>query len=78
MTKSKDKLSIKEKSLKDLKDLVVKKIKERDVAKIETLTGKNKNLKLYKNLKIEVARILTLISEKSILETLNKIKENKK
>jgi hypothetical protein len=36
--------------------------------KMEILGGKEKNLKLHRNLRSEVAKILTLIKEKEILE----------
>jgi len=77
MASKKSKITYKDKSVKELRDLAEKKIKERDEAKMEMVVGKSKNLKAYKNLKAEVARILTNLREKSILESLNKIKEDK-
>ena len=77
MASKKSKITYKDKSVKELRDLAEKKIKERDEAKMEMVVGKSKNLKAYKNLKAEVARILTNLREKSILESLDKIKEDK-
>lgn len=36
--------------------------------KMQILAGKEKNLKLYRNLRAEIAKILTLVREKEILE----------
>lgn len=46
---------------------------------MEIVSGKNKNLREYKNLRRELAKILTLASEKKIIEKIEveKAKEEK-
>lgn len=74
--KKADLQSFKTKSMEDLKKLVEEKKKAAIEARLKALSGQEKNLKLVKNLRVEIARILTLIKEKSIVEKIEK-KENK-
>lgn len=68
--KKKDFKDLKEKSIKDLKKMVFEKKSEVGKKSMETLSGKEKNPKLVRNLKRDIARIMTLISEKEIVEKL--------
>jgi ribosomal protein L29 len=78
--KKKDLQSLKTKSLIELKKLAEEKKIESEAVKAKVIAGQEKNLKARKNLRIEVARILTLIREKSIIESLEvkEVKEEKK
>jgi ribosomal protein L29 len=68
--KRKDYTDLKEKTIKELVKLASAKKAEATKKKMEILGGKEKNLKLHRNLRAEVAKILTLIREKEILEKL--------
>lgn len=61
--------------IKDLKKLVVAKKLESEKAKMKILGGREKNFKIKENLSREIAKILTLIREKEIIESLEKGKE---
>ena len=61
---------LREKTPKELMKIVMKKKAEAEMAKMKILSGKEKNLKLTKNLTHEVAKILTLVREKEIVESL--------
>jgi len=66
------------KEIKDLKKLVADKKLEAEKAKMKIFAGKEKNLKVKKNLSQEIAKILTLVREKEIIESLEKKVEVKK
>ncbi len=68
---------LREKTIKDLNRLVMDKKVEMEKAKMKILAGKEKNLKSGRNLSIEIAKILTLIREKEIIESLEKTSEKK-
>jgi ribosomal protein L29 len=68
--KRKDFTELKEKTGAELIKLAGKKKTEATKKKMEILAGKEKNLKAYKNLRQEIAKILTLVREKEILEKL--------
>jgi ribosomal protein L29 len=68
--KRKDFAELKEKTKVELTKLVVQKRMDATKKKMEILAGKEKNLKAYKNLRQEIAKILTLVKEKEILEKL--------
>ena len=70
--KIKDFKDIKSKELKDLKKVLSEKKKDAAKKRMEIFSGKDKNLKLSKNLRKDIAQILTLIREKEIMEKLNK------
>lgn len=76
--KKKDFKDLKERSIKDLKKMVFEKGSEVGKKSMETLSGKEKNLKLVRNLKRDIAKILTLISEKEIIEKLGLKNESEK
>lgn len=79
--KKKDYIDLKGKELKDLKKMVSEKRLAAQKAKMEILGGKEKNLKLLTNFRRDIAKILTLIREKEILESLTpkkEVKEEKK
>jgi len=61
-----------------LKKLVADKKLEAEKAKMKIFAGKEKNLKVKKNLSQEIAKILTLVREKEIIESLEKKVEVKK
>jgi ribosomal protein L29 len=75
--KKKDFTELREKSVIELIKLAMKKKTEAAKKRMEILAGKEKNLKAYKNLRSEVAKILTLVREKEILEKLQP-EDNKK
>ena len=75
--KRKDYTDLKEKTIKELTKMVSVKKAEATKKKMEILSGKEKNLKLHRNLRSEVAKILTLIREKEILEKFSPKEETK-
>lgn len=68
---------LKSKNIKELEKIVFSKKLESEKAKINALGGKEKNLKVGRNLRREIAKILTLIREKEIIESLQPKKEEK-
>jgi ribosomal protein L29 len=66
--KKKDFTEIRGKSIQELAGLVGKKRLLAAKKKMEIVVGKEKNLRSFKNLRLEIAKILTLIREKEILE----------
>jgi ribosomal protein L29 len=75
--KRKDFNEIKGKTIAELNKLVVEKRLIAGKKRLEILGGKEKNLKLHKNLRQEIAKILTLVREKEILEKLEPKEETK-
>ncbi len=71
--KRKDLGELRNKELKDLKKLSLEKAKEAGKVELEIKAQKEKNLKKARNLKKDLAQILTILKEKEILE-----KEEKK
>ncbi len=65
--KKKDLASLREKKIEDLKKLVKEKKDELKKAQIKLVSGKEKNLKKVKNLKTEIAQMLTLIRESQLI-----------
>lgn len=70
--KRKEFTDLKTKQIKDLLKMVSAKTLEADKKQMEVSGGKEKNLRSVKNLRKDIARILTLIKEKQIIETLEK------
>lgn len=70
--KRKDFQDLKNKDIKDLRKMVFAKKAEAAKKKMEILGSKEKNLKSFRNERRDIARILTLIREKEIIEELNK------
>jgi ribosomal protein L29 len=68
--KRKDFIDLRNKTIADLVKMVSEKKFEAKKAKMSILAGKEKNLKAYRNLRRDIAQILTLIKEKEILEKL--------
>jgi ribosomal protein L29 len=68
--KRKDYNELKGKTVKELVKLAGDKKNESIKEKMKILGGKEKNLKVHRNLRSEVAKILTLAREKEILEKL--------
>jgi ribosomal protein L29 len=68
--KKKDYTDLKGKTIKELTKMASDKKMEAIKKKMEILGGKEKNLKLHRQIRAEVAKILTLIREKEILEEL--------
>ncbi len=58
------------KKAQDLKKIALGKKLEIEKARMKIIGGKEKNLKVRKNLAREIAKILTLIREKEIIEKL--------
>ena len=75
--KKKDISDLRTKKLEDLLKLVSDKKKEIGKVALKIKSGEEKNLKKVKNLKLEVARILTIVKEKEIIE-IKTAKETKK
>ena len=66
--KRKDYTELKGKTIKELIKMASDKKTESVKEKMKILGGKEKNLKVSRNLRAEIAKILTLIREKEILE----------
>jgi len=66
--KIKDFTALKNKEIKDLLKLAEEKRVEAKKAKLNQLAGKEKNLKIFRNLRRDIAQINTLIREKQIIE----------
>lgn len=67
------------KTAQELEKIVLGKKLEIEKARMKIIGGKEKNLKVRKNLAREIAKILTLIREKEIIESLEaKNKEGKR
>ena len=75
--KRKDYNELKGKTIEDLVKLAGDKKNESVKEKMKILGGKEKNLKVHRNLRAEVAKILTLAREKQILEKLQPKEEVK-
>ena len=73
--KRKDYIDLKGKTVAELTKMVFAKRTESVKKKMQILAGKEKNLKVYRNLRIEIAKILTLVKEKEILEKITSEKE---
>jgi len=71
--KKKDLQAARNKKVSELKKLVFKKKQEVEVLQAKVKAGQEKNLKKAKNIRIEIAQLLTLIREKEIIK-----KEEKK
>jgi len=71
--KKKDLQAARNKKVSELKKLVSKKKQEVEVLQAKVKAGQEKNLKKAKNIRIEIAQLLTLIREKEIIK-----KEEKK
>jgi len=68
--KRKDYQDLKGKTIKELLKMAATKKGEATKKKMQIMGGKEKNLKLYRQIRLEVAKILTLAREKEILEKL--------
>jgi len=68
--KTKEFKSLRAKDSKDLVKMVREKRAEAAKKEVEIRSGKEKNIKLLGNIRHEIAKILTLIKEKEILEKL--------
>lgn len=68
--KKKDLTEIRSKDLKALEKLAFDKKVEASKAKMSIISGKEKNLLAFKNLRRDLAQILTIIREKEIIESL--------
>lgn len=67
------------KTAQELEKIVLGKKLEIEKARMKIIGGKEKNLKVRKNLAREIAKILTLVREKEIIESLEaKNKEGKR
>ena len=76
--KTKDFKELRSKDINSLKKLASEKKLEEVKAKMGGVSSKVKNLKLALNYRREIAKILTLVREKEILESLApKVKEEK-
>lgn len=76
--KTKDFKDLRSKDLKTLRKMATEKKKGATLAKMASAGSKEKNLRLALNLRREAAKILTLVREKEILESLVPKEEAKK
>lgn len=74
--KKKDLQGLRNKKIIELDKIVIKKRQESVLAHAKIKTGQEKKIKKVKNLRLEIAQILTIIREKQILEEVEK-KETK-
>ncbi len=74
--KTKEFKDLKSKDIKSLVKIVNEKKTALSKKMTEINTGKEKNIKAGVNLRHEIAKILTLIKEKQIIDELEKRKEN--
>lgn len=70
--KRKEFTELRGKTVKELLKMAAVKKTEAIKKKMQIMGGKEKNLKLYRQIRLEVAKILTLAREKEILEKLTK------
>lgn len=75
--KKKDLVSLRKKDVKELKKMAEDKKNEALNAHVKMLAGQEKNLKKARNLRREVAQILTIVKEKEFVEELTKETEEK-
>jgi ribosomal protein L29 len=75
--KRKDYIDLKGKTVAELIKMASAKKMESVKKKMQILAGKEKNLKMHRNLRAEVAKILTLVREKEILEKMKPVEEVK-
>ncbi len=73
--KKKDLVELKIKEVKEIKELLSKKKSELDALLSKLVAGGEKNLKKGKNLKKDIAQILTIIKEKEIIEEMKEEKQ---
>jgi len=73
--KKKELKQLKEKDKKDLEKMVGQKKIDLIKAKADIIAGREKNLKKVKNLKDEIAQVMTLITEKEILEIESRVEK---
>ena len=76
--KKKELTDIKNKTVKDLNKLVFTKKLEAKKSKMNTAAGKVKNLREFRNLRRDIAQILTVIKEKQIFELISEVKGEEK
>ena len=65
------------KNIQELGKIALEKKLEAEKAKMKRFGGKEKNLKVGRNLSSEIAKILTLVREKEIIESLQPKVEEK-
>ena len=68
---------IKNKEIKDLKKLSSEKKLEAKKVRMNMTAGKEKNLKIFRNVRRDIAQIMTVIREKEIVENLKPVEEVK-
>ncbi len=76
--KRKEFTELKTKDIKALQKMAFEKNVEAAKIKVNMSSGKEKNLRVHRNLRREIAQILTLIREKEIIEKLQPKKEETK
>ena len=76
--KTKEFKELKNKEVKDLTKMLNERKNSLRKIVLEIKTGSEKNIKKGSNIRKEIAKILTLIKEKSIIEEIQKKKERKK
>jgi ribosomal protein L29 len=68
--KRKELTTLRGKTKEELMKIVIAKKLEADKTKMKIIGGKEKNVKVGRNLSREIAKILTLVREKEIIESL--------
>ena len=76
--KKKELTDLKVKTAKDLIKLAGQKSTDAKKLKLDILSGKEKNLKAYRNMRKDIAQILSVAKEKQIIEKLEAKKETGK
>ena len=71
--KKKDLLIYREKDLKEVLKSLSEKRMEAKKAQVEMFGGKEKNLKKVRNLRKEIAQILTILKERELIEESSKV-----
>jgi ribosomal protein L29 len=69
--KKKDIIDLRKKEVDGLHKMLVEKRNALDKKTVEMFSGKEKNIKVLKNLRREIAQVLTLIKEKEIMKKIS-------
>jgi len=73
--KKKELKDLRTKEAKDLRKILSERQKELLAKNVELTSGKEKNLKASRNLRREIAQVLTVIKEQEIVAKITKTKE---
>lgn len=71
--KRKEFIDLKSRPAKDLEKMIVEKRVEAAKKRMEFKSGKEKNLKIFANLRREIAQLMTILRERQIIESLKPV-----